>query len=519
MYRILVVDDEQMIADGLKFLIEKGTQDCEVVGVAYDGTEGIAGARKLEPDIILTDIRMYEMDGLEMIRRIKEEGVPARFIILSGYADFSYAKQAIALGVEEYITKPIEEEELYGTLRRVCLSIQQQKMRDGRLSSLEEAVSEYDQGMKQYRLRELLQGRTEVRESDGRFDFLNHVFYCSAVYESPGGDGLEKAFEEICKKNLEKEEDYMITSGPEPGRMVVCIGASQMPGMQRIINSLGKLRMDFENRTGERVSLGIGTPHRSVSGIKKSYEEALCALNYKVIRGPGSLVYYGEIRDILKTPSNIAREDVLELERCMNEMDSEGLSRIVESIFRKMSRQESLSPEVLQATAINLVLSGISKMPFMQLQLNEYLGKNILSLDNIAKFQTMEQLKHWIINVLQGMNELMLKQSMPEKRDVIEESKEYIARHFEQDITLNDISERFFINPYYFSQLFKKRTGVTYQKYLTGIRIARAKKLLEETDLKLFEISEMVGYSDVNYFRRVFEKYEGVKPNEYRKQL
>lgn len=131
----------------------------------------------------------------------------------------------------------------------------------------------------------------------------------------------------------------------------------------------------------------------------------------------------------------------------------------------------------------------------------------------------MEQLKHWIINVLQGMNELMLKQSMPEKRDVIEESKEYIARHFEQDITLNDISERFFINPYYFSQLFKKRTGVTYQKYLTGIRIARAKKLLEETDLKLFEISEMVGYSDVNYFRRVFEKYEGVKPNEYRKQL
>ena len=200
-------------------------------------------------------------------------------------------------------------------------------------------------------------------------------------------------------------------------------------------------------------------------------------------------------------------------------MDSDGLSRIVESIFRKMSRQESLSPEVLQATAINLVLSGISKMPFMQLQLNEYLGKNILSLDNIAKFQTMEQLKHWIINVLQGMNELMLKQSMPEKRDVIEESKEYIARHFEQDITLNDISERFFINPYYFSQLFKKRTGVTYQKYLTGIRIARAKKLLEETDLKLFEISEMVGYSDVNYFRRVFEKYEGVKPNEYRKQL
>ena len=114
---------------------------------------------------------MYEMDGLEMIRRIKEVGVPARFIILSGYADFSYAKQAIALGVEEYITKPIEEEELYGTLRKVCLSIHQQKLKEGRLTSLEETMSEYDQGMKQYRLREILQGRTETKESDARFDF------------------------------------------------------------------------------------------------------------------------------------------------------------------------------------------------------------------------------------------------------------------------------------------------------------------------------------------------------------
>lgn len=519
MYRILVVDDEEMIADGLKFLIEKGAPDCEVVGVAYDGTEGVGSALKLRPDIILTDIRMYEMDGLEMIRRIKEEGVPARFIILSGYSDFSYAKQAIALGAEDYITKPIEEEELYGTLRKVCMSIHQQKTNEGRMNSLQETMHEYDQGMKQYRLREILQGCTEGKESDSRMDFLNHVFYCSAVYESPAEGQLEKILEETCKMHLEKEVDYMTAASSERGRIVVCLGTQEMPGMQRTVNMLGKLRMAIQKQTGKTVSLGIGTPHRSVPGIKKSYDEAMCALNYKVIRGPESLVYYGEIRDILKTPPYIAVEDVKELERCMNEMDSEGLSRIVESIFRKIGRLEYLSPEVLQAIAINLVLSGISKMPFMQLQLNEYLGKNILSLDNIAKFQTMEQLKNWIINVLQGMNELMLKQSLPEKRDVIEESKEYIVRHFHQDITLNDISERFFINPYYFSQLFKKRTGITYQKYLTNIRVSRAKKLLEETDLKLFEISEMVGYGDVNHFRRVFEKYEGIKPNDYRKQF
>lgn len=158
-------------------------------------------------------------------------------------------------------------------------------------------------------------------------------------------------------------------------------------------------------------------------------------------------------------------------------------------------------------------------MPFMQLQMNEYLGKNILSLDSIAKFRTVEQLKNWIINILKGMNELMLKQNLPEKRDVVEEVKAYIAKNFNQEITLTDISEKFYINPYYFSQLFKKRTGETYQNYLTGMRISRARKLLEETDLKLYEICEMVGYSDTNHFGKVFEKYVGVKPGTYRKML
>ncbi|WP_320933050.1 helix-turn-helix domain-containing protein [Hungatella effluvii] len=108
---------------------------------------------------------------------------------------------------------------------------------------------------------------------------------------------------------------------------------------------------------------------------------------------------------------------------------------------------------------------------------------------------------------------------MPEKKDVIEEAKEYMNRNFTREISLNDISERFFINPYYFSQLFKKKTGETYQSYLTSLRISRAKKLLEETDLKIYEVCSMVGYSDTNHFNKVFERIAGIKPSEYKKNL
>lgn len=231
------------------------------------------------------------------------------------------------------------------------------------------------------------------------------------------------------------------------------------------------------------------------------------------------MISYENIRDLTGKPGLIEENDIKQLETCIDLMDDAGCRQVIEAVFRKIEKEKDLSLTDLQLLSLNLILAGIRKMPFMQFQLNEYLGRNILSLESISKFQTIEQLKNWIINTLKSMNELMLKETMPEKKDVIEEAKEYMNRNFTREISLNDISERFFINPYYFSQLFKKKTGETYQSYLTSLRISRAKKLLEETDLKIYEVCSMVGYSDTNHFNKVFERIAGIKPSEYKKNL
>lgn len=258
--------------------------------------------------------------------------------------------------------------------------------------------------------------------------------------------------------------------------------------------------------------------HHNVEGIRKSFEEARCALNYKVINGPDCIISYEDIRKITATPKLLETEDMKRLEACIDTMDDKGCRQIIEEIFRKVEREKDLSLNDLQLLSLNIVLTGIRKMPFMQFQLNEYLGRNILSLESISRFQTIEQLKNWIINIIKSMNELMLKESMPEKQDLVSKAKEYMNKNFNKEVSLNDISERFFINPYYFSQLFKKKTGETYQTYMTRLRVSRAVKLLEETDLKIYEICQMVGYSDTNHFNKVFEKSMGVKPSEYKKQ-
>jgi len=527
MYQVLVVDDEPIIAEGIRFMIERGLPECKVVELACDGREGYEKALVFQPDIVITDIRMIEMDGIEMIRKLKDAGFKGRFIILSGYTDFEYTKSAIVLGVEDYITKPIEEEELYEVISKVCTLIKEDIVRNQKIQHLELAVENYSQNMKEYILKELLDFKGGFRE-DRKIQLNQLGFpiawkqYVCVIFQMNGEntDKTRACFFQLAEKKMEK---YLEPDGERvmlhysDTQAVVVIAKKREIDYKRLITRIGIVRLELQEEVGMATNAGVGLLHHNLEGIRKSFEEARIALNYNIIKGLNNVIVYGEIRNITGNSTRIAKEDVKRLEECMAKMDNEGCCRIVEEIFAKIEADENLNLVDLQLLSLNLILSGIHKMPFIQLQLNDFLGRNILSLENISKFKTIEQLKNWIINILKSMNELMLKQGIPEKRDVVEEVKAYIIKNLDKNITLTDISDKFFINPYYFSQLFKKKNGDTYQNYLTNLRIQRAEKLLRETDLKIYEVCEMVGYTDTNHFSKLFERIIGVKPGEFRK--
>lgn len=527
-YRVLIVDDEPGIAEGLKMLVERYVPECQVVGLAYDGKQGYEKAFKLQPDLILTDIQMPEVNGIEMTERLKTSGYKGRFIILSGYAEFEYAKSAIRLGVEEYITKPVEEEELAEVFSKACRSISVEREKLKKVERLEDDLEHYSRHMKGYVLKDLLlstgtEGK-EIREQLAKLSFpLSSKRYCCAVFEKEG-NAVEKdrmifcqAMEEAAEYSLDFCDAKIIIPFSDREATVI-LAYDGTKNYRSCFNALSRMRLAVSEKMESCVSAGVGLFRYKPDQIQKSFEEARCALNYKVLKGSGCAISYEEIRGLEGNPELIDEKDVKELERCIDAMDDRGCRRVIEGIFYKIEREKKMSLEDLQLLSLNLVLTGIRKMPFMQFQLNEYLGKNILSLESISKFQTIEQLKNFIINTLKSMNELMLKENMPEKRDVVQEAKEYIKKNFNKEISLNDISEQFFINPYYFSQLFKKKTGETYQGYVTELRVSRAKRLLEETDLKIYEVCSMVGYTDTNHFNKVFERIVGVKPGEYKKR-
>lgn len=511
-YKVLIVEDEKEKARGIAYLVEKYNPLCTPIRLAHDGEEGYETALEYQPDIILSDIRMPGMDGLEMIRALQKKNLHAEFIILSGYAEFSYAKKAIELGVKNFITKPVDEKELSATLSEVCREISEQR-------STADSLSKLNDDVRNYALRDFLTGDFLTGKTDPGYtvrEWLEQV-------------GILQQYKQYTCMLIEWEEASKMEEGALPEQDGFLYGVKTGTGQMAVIAAADDMRMGDKRRLAERilqkageeggsVSVGVGSTYQNYTQLPDAYKEARVALNYRILKRSKTVILYEELYDMENRTDLITEKEIEQLKERIDRFDQEGFHIAVKGIFNRVLSENQLSLPELQKLSLNIVLQGLHNIPTAQLQMNEYFGKNLFTLKSIEKFKTIEQLENWIINMVSSMNELMLKDSVPKKKDVITEAKEYIRQHYNQNMTLNDISKQFFINPYYFSQLFKKKTGMTYQNYLINYRIDRAKKLLAETDLRIYEVCKLVGYSDVNHFNQIFDRSEGMKPSEYRQR-
>lgn len=520
-FKVLLAEDESETARGIAWMVEKYNPECTPIQIVGDGREGWEVALRERPDIILTDIRMPNMDGLAMIRALREEKIAAEFIVLSGYAEFTYAKKAIELGVRNFITKPVDEIELSATLRQVCKEIAQRK-------NAEDSTIRMNDDMRNYVLRDFLEkGEGDVYRIKECLEQLGIVendreFVCMAAeYEGMGRD-TGKAKEAGQKTETAigsyEDEEGMLYCLKLDTEKIICVAAADRLDTEKKKKMGEKCRKILEKQ-GIVTSIGIGRTCREWTQLPGSYEEACIALNYRILKIRCREILYEQLCDLEDSQEKLITDQEMErLRERIDRFDQEGVSVELKMIFNRILSENHMTLSDLQKLSLHIVLMGLRNIPLAQLQMNQYFEKNLFTLKSIEKFRTIEQLENWILNMIGSMNELMVKDFIPKKRDVVAEAKEYIRKNYDKNITLTDISKQFYINPSYFSQLFKKKTGLTYQNYVTEYRIDRAAKLLEETDLRIYEVCQMVGYNDVNHFNQVFGRFRGSKPNEYRKQ-
>lgn len=531
--KIFLIDDEKGLVEGLKKVIGSYLPECEVIGHAYNGVEGAALIMENQPDIVLTDIRMPQADGLKMIQMLKDQGCTSKFIILSGYADFEYARKGIQLGVQFYLNKPVEEEELRDCVHRVMAAIREERAKAKEIDTLKQEVHSR---LMESLLRDLLDAGGDPSDYEEELLRLTRTTYDKRKYVcalleferfSSGSQPLLGAFKESELEPIYLQIDQALKQYDCVYRFryahsqlaVLVLQQGSTLVADELYHAFDRLKETLHLEQKLNVTIGIGTVQGCAAGISASFEEARHALSYMLIKGRGSVIPYSEVLHMVKRRLPVPEATLVKLESHLDKRDESGCISVIHDIFRQMSVEHGLSPADFKMQCLNILLSCIRQMSFQPWQMDDFLGRHIPALDEMAKFRTLNELETWMIEVVRAILAIKQEFKIPEKKDVITEIKDYVAAHYGESISLAELSARFFLNPYYLSQLFKQKTGDTYLNYLAQIRINKSKELLEKTDLKVYEICERVGYTDTQYFSKLFEKMTGAKPSEYRKNL
>lgn len=530
MIKVFLVEDEFVIREGIKKNIDWAGHGYEFCGEASDGELAFPMIKKEKPDIVITDIRMPFMNGLELSKLIKKEMPWVEIIILSGFEEFEYAKEAIKIGVAQYLTKPISGDDLLKELDTLSTKIEENKrereIREKYLSEMKEnTVSERKEFFEKLvtgseSAAELIQSaeRLEIKISSIYYNILLSKINVKAQNQDVYSHRLISIEEEI--ENI-IDEDYVIMFDRDLEGKAFLFKADTEEELNRVISDFcDKLKEIFEKYEGIRYFGGIGEMAERLRDVPSSFETANKAFTKRYFTTESAFVRSDEIeeRDVSEDKFDVENLDVKHLDR----------SKIKEFLkFGDGAETEYFVDEYLAGLGTNAIKSQIFRQYIiMDVYFSVVEFINSISSDDDSQslngykpdlVRTEEESRNYIISLINKGIELREGNVSGHNNDVVDAVKQYIEENFADDeLSLNSMASHVNFSPNHLSMVFSQQTGNTLIKYLTDYRMNKAKEFLKCTNKKSSEISLMVGYKDPHYFSYLFKKTQGVTPTQFR---
>lgn len=527
MYKILLADDEGIVIDSLKFIIEKNFgQNC-TVEYAFSGRSVIELAERFKPDIAIMDIHMPGINGIDAMKEIRKTNKSVIFIVMTAFDKFIYAKEAINLGVMEYLTKPVNQNIITQVLQKAMDTIEADRRKRSNDLMIREKLEIVTPIIESDFIYSVLSGDDFEREKDNFCNLLGITEEYGMILVLEFGDALVEGnltnpvgisvkvqpFYSTIRESLKEELSCVV--GPIMINKIVAFIPSKKPQLEyddriRIIEKARKLVRDLTRRLDIQFKVGIG----SVTSIHKqedSYKDALSAIR----NGKGRVAH---VRD-LPIGCEYEADYPIHIESALFEKiekgDIEGTRHEANLFFDWMVNNYPNHMMDIKLKVLEFILFAEQKA-FLSGGMTYYFLYRKDYLPTIIQIDKYEQLRKWFIDkVTEACKNIMTKKE-EQTSGVICKAKAFIEENYHRDISLDDVSRKVDISPYYFSKLFKEETGENFIEYLTNIRIEKAKKLLLHSDLSIKNICLDTGYSDPNYFSRLFKKQVGLTPTEYR---
>lgn len=531
MLKVLIADDERKVGLLVKNLIEWEELGLEFMDIVQDGQTAYEVIMAEKPDIVITDIRMPSLTGLEMIQKVTESGLQVHFIVISGYRYFEYAQSALKYGVKDYLLKPIDEDELNKILKKVCEEEEKARGLQQHVKNLEKNL----ENSKHMLHRELMERVFEQQEKQDT-DITDNA------HQEYTGNGLFQAV------GIKVDRDLKISRNKEQEALIInkltdMIGETIQPHVIDLVVSAKRhmwilVLLNFREEDQEEISALLNQVFYSMKNYIGSFE------NYEITMGQSS--YTAEFSKInlilemareavrcrifegcgicIRTYSENRNKNVKGQEIVKNNKEAMGkyiqvfrvddLDRIIRSCFAEAEQEKAMACEFFELaySLLGTYCAQVSELFHEDMTTELERWK-----EEAANSRNVSTMKKLVLDTLKNhLKYLEQKQADLERKPILD-TIEYVKNNYGQKILLEDVAEKFGFHPNYFSEIFKKETGKNFSVYLLEVRMEAAKKLLRDSSDNIYEIASQVGYKDSKFFSQQFTKTVGIKPTEYRR--
>lgn len=534
LYKVVLVDDEEEIRKGIIRRIKWEELDFTIVGEAENGIEALEIIEKMTPDLVITDIKMPFKDGIQLAEEIRYRFPTIKVIILSGFDDFEYARDALTLGVMRYILKPINAIEMNTLLREIKALLDEEILSRRNLNTLKLTYKKSLPLLKERFLNHWIESYVDqeaIKENISELDLSIKDGPLVVVIIRPdemikmevkqsaikNKNILKLAISNICEEIIMKEELGILFARRNELIVVISLEEGESPkSSSRLFRGLEQIRIAIKKYLNTTITIGVGNICSDPTLIYKSYGAAASALDYSITVGTNKIIYIDDIEPNQSIEPLLEEKDEQTLLTVIKLGQEEKIMSVIEKLFMKLDK-ECLALREYQIYIVGLLASIMKLGHSMKLDMSALLPQEANFLEALSQLRTQDEMKTWLLYICLAIARTLKSTRKEIKNELIEKAVAYILVHYEDEqLSADQLCRYLHISPNYFSALFKKEMEMTFTSYLTQIRIDQAKKLLQTTDKKTAEIGYAVGYSEGHYFSYVFKKTTGYAPTEYR---
>ncbi len=528
LYKVLLADDEEEIRLGISRKIDWESLGFQLAGQAENGAEALELAEQLRPDVVLTDIKMPFMDGLELCQRLKLLLPAAKMVVFSGFDDFEYARRAIGMNVSEYILKPINAPELCQVLEKLRSQLDQQRMERRNMETLRRRYEESLPVLRELFYTRLLDGRVppdQIPQRAARYE-IDLPAGCWTValaqVDSPAEPGHPEREELLLLSVQSFLEDHFTLEGAS-GRTLLYNDAAallvQLPGpgaLNPLLQELERLRRLAQGYLGLSLTIGVGLPADGPGQLHACAEGAHAALDYRVLLGSGRVLYIGDVEPVSPARLSFEEEDQRALAAAVKLGSEEQLVEVLRQLLERVG-QAHLSLDQCHLFFLEMVTGLLRLARASGVEAEQVFGPGFTGVVSITDFASLEELGGWLQDCCRKLRQALGRQRTDSAWKIVEQARQLIEENYaDSDLSVEMVCDRLHLSPAYFSTLFKRETGMSFTACVTARRMEQAAALLRDTDEKTYLIAEKTGYLDPNYFSYVFKRHFGLTPSKYR---